>query len=283
MNPHGVLRGGQRKNRDCPHFLSVLRNALVVILLTLVLAAFRIPYSLDPDFLGIAIFLAFLAYLGFLFFLLSLKTGKVGVVVPVVSAQIIISSLIGFLFFDEVFEPLKIFSVGIVCLGIILTSINFKDLKNSSLFSMESGIPYAILAALFWGVAFPYFSLPSKHLGAFFYALLVEIVVLCSALIHIFLKTRLKFLNTWVEALKGQTLRSWLVIGVLTVLSAIGSVFLNLAYETGQVSLVSALQGSSSIISIITAAFLYKEILSKQQYIGATLTVVGILLPVFFS
>jgi O-acetylserine/cysteine efflux transporter len=255
----------------------IFQNAFVVPFIALAILILRAPISLDPLYLGIGAVIAFGGYLGFICFMSALKNGKIGVIIPIVSAQIIVASIFGFLFLGDQLDIFKIATVSIVFVGIVLASVNFRDFRNSDLFSLKSGVPYALLAALIWGFALPLYKIPSEHLGAHFYGLVIEFVVFASALLQTLITRGPRSLG---ELAKRPTPRLALIIFAATVSTTLGTVFTNLAFQTGQISIVSAIRGASSIVSLVIGAILYREVLSKQQYIGAIIVTMGILLPV---
>lgn len=252
------------------------------MLITITLPVLGVPFVFNWRWIGLGSVIALGGYFGFLCFMLALKHGKVGVVVPISSASIVVSSIFGFSLLGDPFEALKVLTVAIVFVGVAFASINFKAFKNSDIFSKESGVPYALLCALLWGIVFPLYKFPSDHLGSLFYALIIEIVVLGSAYLQLLVTPGFEPSHSFKEFTSRPTMRLLGVVAITTIGTAVGSVFLNFAYQTGEVSVVSAIFGSSSIIALVTGAVLYKEVLSRQQYIGAVLVVLGILLPVFF-
>jgi uncharacterized membrane protein len=62
------------------------------------------------------------------------------------------------------------------------------------------------------------------------------------------------------------------------IFGGLGTVFLNLAYQSGEVSVVSAIAGSAVIVAIAGAAIFYRERLTLIQYSGAGLVLLGIVL-----
>jgi len=255
----------------------VFLNIFVVPLLALGMFVLRAPFFFDLQYLGIGILIAFAGYLGFVCFMLALKNGRVGVVIPVASAQIIVASIFGSIFLGDELDTLKIATVSTVFIGVVLASVNFRDLRNSDLFSLKSGIPYALLTALIWGIALPLMKFPSEHLGSLFYGLVIEVVVLGSALLQSLGSHGLWGLR---ELYKKPGRRTMFIVVAATVFTALGTVFTNLAYQTGEISIVSAIRSSSSIVSLLVGAIIYREVLSKQQYLGALIVSAGILLPV---
>lgn len=260
---------------------TILRNGFVVPLLAMVLIVLQTPIIYDWRWIGIGGLIAFGGYLGFLCFMLALKNGKVGVVVPVASGSIVVSSIFGFLLLGDAFEILKAATVVVVFAGLVLATLNFKDIKGSDVFSLKSGVPYALLCALIWGIVFPLFKYPSDNLGALFYALIIEIVVLGGAFLQIYITPRLESNHTLQAIRSGVSWRLLTFVSVATIGTALGTISLNFAYQTGEVSVVSAIYGSSSIVALITGALIYREVLTKQQYFGAAMVVLGIMLPIF--
>lgn len=253
----------------------VLRNIpTVFILIVVIIGTSSFPSLTLASFL-LGLLIAALAYFPFMFFIFALKRGKAGVMYPISSLRILVASLFGFLVLGDLFTVGKTAVVVVIFLGVLLLTLNFKNLKESEIFSMKSGVPLALLAALLLGIVHPLFKFPSEALGALFFALMIEGTILIAAFIHLTLNERtMPKLGFMVLSLKGKEL--WLIItaGVST---ALGTVFVNLGYETGEISIVTAISSASVLIAVIGAALLYKERLTAIQYGGVAVVLLGLI------
>jgi uncharacterized membrane protein len=251
---------------------SIFYRGLVVTFITGCFAFIFISKSkFDLYYFILGIIIAAVSYSGLHFFNRALETGKVGLVAPVNSTRILISIFVGVVFLEDRINVTNCLSIAIIFLGLIFISINFRELKKSNLLSIKSGVPYALISALFWGVTLPLFSIPAKHLGAFFYTFIVEIIVFAISLsILISQKKNLK--------LKKDELKKnfWGII-LIGILSSIGSIFMNLGYATGLISIVAAIVGTNPLIGVLYGRIFYKEKLSILQYTSIIMIIIGII------
>ncbi len=261
---------------------SVLRSIVSVTFLALVLFILDISFLNDIKWIGIGALIATLSYSGYIFLMYSLSYGKVGVVAPIASGRIIIMAIIGFLFLSESVNTIKIITLLMVFIGIIISSTDFKAFSKSNIFKWRSGVPLALLTALGWGVTMPFFQLPSFELGAMYYAFIIEVVILLAAITHGILEERQNYFLNWKPYKKDIfKTRAIIMISVTGLSVGLGTLFLNLALETGHISIASAIIGASAIVALFTSALLLKERLTAQQYTGAIIVTLGILLPIF--
>jgi transporter family protein len=257
----------------------VLRNLVTVPALAIALLILHPTIDLSHGSIFFAVILAIAGYFPFMFFVHGLELGKVGVIVPVSSGRIIVSVIVGFLFLGEPFTILKLAAISIVFVGIVLASIDFTDFTHSNFFSWKSGIPFALLAALLWGIVYPLFQFPSQQFGALFYGLVIESAVLAGGLVHLMLIKKTIIPATPEEA---SFLKKHLVPIIVTGLTiGVATVSANFGLATGIVSLVSAIVGASVVVSLIVASIMFRERLTLQQYAGAVCVVIGIAVAAF--
>jgi len=250
----------------------IYRGIGVVVSDLILLLIMKDTIVFDLNTILFAIFIAAFSYIGFWAFNESIDKGKIGIVVPISSIRVIITTLIGVFILGESLSPLSYIAISIVFLGIALNSINFKDLKNINILDTKSGIPQALVAGLVWGISFAYFGKPSSILGAYLFGFIVESIVLLSALIQSTLTKSepLKYLHI----IKGNPISYALVV----LFGVLGSLFMNLSFEHLSSSITSAITSASPFITIIYAYFVFKEKLSKLQYLGSILIIVGVIL-----
>lgn len=257
--------------------LIIFRNIFVVAFTFIALVYFINTVTFDIKYLFFGVFISIASYGGIFFFLKALCLGKVGLVSPIVGTRGLLSSFIGIIFFREILTSIQMISILVVFIGIVLSTINFKDFKNSNLLSKKSGIPYAILAAIFWGITFPLFSIPAAVLGAFLFTFILESSILFASLIHS------KVLCISVKNNSTPFKQNFVGLLVIGLLGSLGSVFMNLAYATGQISSVSTILSCVPLVALLYGWLVYKEKMKTKQYIAVVLMVIGIVGLSFFK
>jgi len=262
--------------RLSPSKLAVYRNLTTVCITALAVALFwsKTVFNLNYIFLGFG--LAVLGYIGYFFFLKGLETGNLGLIQPVSSSRIVISSIIGTTFLKDHLSGLQWFFIFVIFIGVALCSVDPKNLKKSELFTPKSGIPFALLNAVIWGVVYPFYSVPSAVLGAFLFSFILEFTGLWLSLIQTRLNHRsIRLTKTELK----ENLPGLLMVGLA---GGIGSVFVNLGYSTGHIGIVSAVSSAVPIIAVTYGKYVYKEQLNKRQVLAVALTVAGIILLASF-
>ena len=229
---------------------------------------FNLPHSISAHNLIVALVISILGYFPLLFFMKALAIGKMGIVSPIASSYTLLTVVFAIIFYHETLSAGQLIAIFGIILGIILISINFRDFKNSHLFDPKSGVPYALLAALTWGVYFFLIRIPTAHLGTYFVSFLVELVILVCALFSLLLSKKPMF-----EFPDRKSL-SFLFFVSLTV--SIGVLTYYQAFNIGSVSIVSAIGSSTPLIVTLYGAIFFRERLKLQQYVG----MVGILLGI---
>lgn len=255
-----------------PSKLVVYRNLVTVCITAIAMFLFwsKTVFNINYIFLGFA--LATLGYIGYFFFLKGVETGNLGVISPISSSRIIISALVGTTFLKDYLSGLQWFFVLIIFFGVALSSINLKDLKKSEVFMLKSGIPFALLNAVIWGVVYPLYSIPSTILGAFLFSFILELTGLFLSLVQT------RFNHRSIILTKTEFKENFTGLFMVGLMGGLGSVFINLGYSTGYVGIVSAVSSAVPLIAITYGKFIYNEQLNKRQIYAIVLMMVGIVL-----
>ena len=250
---------------------TVRREFFSILVLGALLVWVGMPETISVSMVALGALIAALSYGGPFFQLYALSKNDVGVVVPITSFRIVVMSVVGVIFLGEHVSIEKIVALVLVFLGILIATTNIRAFRDSELWKWESGVPAALLAACVWGVTMPFFVVPTLVLGALLYALIIEIVILVLAVAHA--RMRGEQIGAFSESIVPEA-----IVGVGL---ALGTVFLNLALATGEITIASAISGSSVLVSVLVGAVWYGERLHVRQYIGALVVVLGILFPFF--
>ncbi|MFA6467236.1 MAG: EamA family transporter [Patescibacteria group bacterium] len=250
------------------------RNVIISILLFLVLIFFGQDSVFSVKYILIASTIAVVGYIPLLFFYKALNLGKVGIVSPVANSSTIFTVLFSIIFFHEVISFGQGLSITLIILGIILISLNPKDLKNSHILKISSGIPYALITSVLWGLVFFLWKIPVDVLGPILTVLIVEfITMLCSAT-HIYVRKK---------DFKLPDKRILKYLFFIALGGAIGGLFFNMGIQRANVSIVSPIAAAAPLVATLYGKLVFKEKISKLQYGAIALIILGVILVSYLS
>lgn len=221
--------------------------------------------NLDAKYIAFTLILSIVGYFSLKFFFQALKVGKAGLVSPIANSSTLITVLLSIIFFRESLNYAQYIMVSLLIIGILFSSINFRDFKNSHLFNLQSGLPYTLVTCVSWGLLFFLFKFPVTIIGPIFTSFLIE-----------FGAAILSFNNF--RSVKSTIIKAkdlWIIF-LVAFFASIGSLFYNLGINVGDVSIVSAITFSSPLIVILWGKFIYKEKLSLIQYCALTMIIFGV-------
>jgi len=247
----------------------IARSGTSALALWAVFLVLRPEVTFSAELFAFAAALSILGYFPFLFFIKGLEKGKVGVVAPIAAGWIVVAAAVSYFLYAEPFGAGKIAALLLVLAGVVIASVNLGDWKRGVGF--RDGVAYAVFAALLWGIVFPLFKIPSEYFGALFFACVIESFVCLSGYAH-------RLLSKTPLPPKEVVKKNWIPVVSAGILTAIFTLFVSLGYLTGEVALVSAIAGSSIVVSLAFAALFQKERLSALQYAGAGLVLLGIVI-----
>ncbi|MCK5290171.1 MAG: EamA family transporter [Candidatus Aenigmarchaeota archaeon] len=249
------------------------RGIFMCLIFILLLPFFLSGTTFSSKYILIALAISVLAFIPLSTFLKALSIGKLGIISPIANSSIIFTVLFSILFFNESLNTVQFGSILLILLGIILISINFKDIKNSHIFKMSSGIPYALLTCVLWGLMFSLYKIPVMVIGPILTALIIEIGIFIISLIQI-LKTGKKI------NMPDRSTLNYLIL--LSIFTAIGGAFFNFGIMVAEVSIVAAISMANPLIATIYGKYVYKETISIQQYLAISFILIGIVALSFF-
>lgn len=250
--------------------MMVWREIFIVAFL-LVPAAFLIPET-DISLKWLIITIIFSLTVGYFplsFFIKALEKGKVGLVVPISNSYVIFTFLLSSLFYGEEINLTKILALVIIISGLFLLSFNPKDLKGSDIFKLSSGLPYALITCLGWGIVFFYFKMPVNYLGPVLTSLVTEAGILVSSYINLKIKK---------EKLILPSKKVFLALIIGGIFLVIGSISFNLGLKiTNQASVMSTINAASPLVAALYGFIVYKERLKSRQWLGVLVLILGII------
>jgi len=246
--------------------LMVIRGIFNSVLLLLVM--FLIPppgYSLK--FIGIALLLGMLGYIPLRYFYKAVELGKMGVISPISSSYAIITVALALIFYKEKLALPQIISIIITLSGVILIATNFRQFRESHFFQIKSGIPYALIAMVFWGIYFFLVKIPAVPLGPVFFSFIIEFSLLAISAGALWRS------GANITMPGRKTLATILLASIFVVA---GTIFFYQGLRVYSVSIITALASATPLIVTSYSHFFFKEKLSAQQFGGFLLILLGI-------
>ncbi|UCG95220.1 MAG: DMT family transporter [archaeon] len=229
--------------------------------------------SLSIYHIALSVLISFIGYMALISIFKGLKTGKVGVVYPIANSYVILTVLFSVLFFGESLIAEQAFSIILMILGIILISINLRDIRDSNLLRLSSGIPFALLTCFSWGFMYFILKIPVLVIGPILTALIIELgIVLFSGI-------NMKISGISFKLPGKKTLGFIFLVGLF---SSIGAIFFNVGIMFYNVSLIAPIAATSPLVSAFYGRFVYKEKLTGVQWFAILLILVGIISISYF-
>ena len=203
----------------------------------------------------------------------GLRIGNASIVGTIGGSFTSIVVLLSLMFLGESLFPSQILAIIIIFAGIVLCSLNFADVKEKNL--LNRGTLLALFSMVAWGIGFTIIKIPVRELG-WFWTPYLEGFVGFSIFTIVALRQRKKYLFIP----DRQDFSNLLLGGILP---AVGFFSYNYAISIGQASIVAPVAGSSITLFVLLSRFAFKDRLSKQQWFGILITLVGIVLLAFLS
>ena len=124
------------------------------------------------------IVVAILQVIAYLAFYKGLEKAQVSLVGPIGAAWGLVVALLGVILFKESLNTFQILAIGLIIVGIVLLSVNIKDLIKSKKVGLLVGVKEGIIAMLGWGVSLFLLVVATKDLGWFLPAFVFRFFVL---------------------------------------------------------------------------------------------------------
>ena len=222
---------------------------------------------------GINIGLGILLAVCYLAFNEAFRLGNVSIVGTIAGSFSAVTIVLSLIFLGETLTIVQFLFILLIFSGIILTSLNFKDLKSGTI--LENKGTWIALAVMFgWGAYYTFIKIPITEVGWFW--------------------------PNYISAIIGTVLLGWLAFGKLRtfkvsdmktrynliaagILLTLGTFSLNYALSVGATSLVAPIAGSYTTLFVLLSRFAFKDRLTKQQWLGIVVTLCGIVLLAFFT
>jgi drug/metabolite transporter (DMT)-like permease len=213
---------------------------------------------------GIVVYTAVLAvgqYAGTLTFYMSLAKGSSQISGAITSTTPIFITLLSILFLHATIPPVALLAAGIVTVGLVI--IAWPDKQAS----IDASVGYACLTVLFWAVYFAFISRSVNEIGAYWTNYLTVIAGVISLLIYAFFR---KGSRNYRIPIARKSLP-------LLCVSAVFTGGATLAYFTAlkhaSPAVVAPIAGSYAALFIVASSLIYKDRVSRRQWLGILVTV----------
>jgi drug/metabolite transporter (DMT)-like permease len=214
------------------------------------------------------IFLGVIGIIGLVSFNEGLKGGNAALVGTIAASYVMLVVIFSIIFLKEAITQSQIISILVIFIGLILSTLDLKQLKKSKVI-LNRSILLALIAMIVWGFYFTFIKIPVKQIGWFWPN---YITVALFPLIFIFAKLRKVKLHS--PKYKGAF---WFAF-VSALLIGIAEYSFIFGINTGLTTIVAPIAGAYPILFVILAFLVFKDPITRQQKFGILITLIGIVL-----
>jgi uncharacterized membrane protein len=241
-------------------------------LFSLVISSSLIPFfwdklsSISPQMWFLIIFLNLIGPIPVVALYEGIRVGNASLVGTIGSAFAALTVVLSVIFLGDRLSSFQTLSIVLIFVGLILSSLDLKSLNVKTIFA-DKGVPYGLIAMIFWGIYFTFIRIPIREVGWFWPSYLA---ILGIPVILIYM---------WVKKIKLEKLHDskMTLFSFLNALLLTGATFsYNFAVMTGQTSIVAPIAGSYPVLYVVLSRFVFKDRLTKQQFWGILATLLGI-------
>lgn len=203
----------------------------------------------------------------------GIKVGNASLVGTIAASFAALVVVLSIIFLGDKINFNQTLSIVIIFTGLTLSSLDLKTFNLRQLVT-DRGVPYAFISMIIWAVYFTFIRIPIREIGWFWPS---YIVYWGFPLVLIFM--RLKKIELKFPKERGVFISS--ILG--SVLLSVGGFSFNIAVEKGQTAVVAPISGAYPVLFASIAYFVFKDRLNKQQLVGISITLLGILFLSFLS
>ncbi|MBI2856405.1 MAG: DMT family transporter [Chloroflexi bacterium] len=218
-----------------------------------------LDYLAAGDFIVLTFFCGFLFTSGYVVYYQGLLKGQVFIVSPLTSSWLVVTTILGVIFLDEVVGPVNALLIGVVLLGIILTSASGRDGTTAS------GYWYGITGMIAFGIAFTLWKPLVEDVGP--YVTVASVRFISAILLGSYLTATGAMRVSWSR-------HATLLVASAAVVDSLGYVTFNLGIERAPISLIAPVAASYPAVTLVLAWVLVKERVRPLQ-MGGIVTVLG--------
>ena len=203
----------------------------------------------------------------------GIRVGNASLVGTIGSTFAALTVVLSVIFLGDKLSLFQVITIVIIFVGLLLSSLELKLLSIKNIFA-DKGVSYGLVAMILWGIYFTFIRVPIREVGWFWptYFTMLGIPVI---LVY------MRFKKIKIEKLQNPKM---VLFSFLNALLLTGAAFsYNFAVMKGQTSIIVPIAGSYPILYVVLCRFVFKDRLTKQQFLGILITLLGIITLSFSS
>lgn len=238
-----------------------------------ILTSFLIPFAggiSDWDMFLFASAIIFLDFTATFSYFKALEIGSASLVGALAGSFGFITVLISIVFFHESITSVQFAGVLFAVLGVILSSLNFSELKRtlSKGFS-DPSIKFALYALIGWGVYYSLVHIPVRKIG-WFWSLYPW------SFYFIFLLPLANVRKNALSVLRNK--KDVIIISLFILLVWVANFSFNIGVTYGYTAVVAPIASSYPVLFVLLSRIIFKDKLTSQQKLGVISSLMGIVM-----
>lgn len=261
---------GAFSSRKIGGFATLFWFCFFSLIITSLYIPFAGPVASFP-LLVMAFALGLIDIIGTLFYFRALEIGTASLVGAIAGSFGLVTVLISVIIFHEKITAIQLVGIILVAIGVVLASLDITKLKQRKLNELltDKSVKYSLVPLVGWGIYFAFIRIPAESLGWFwsYYPLNLSVFILALAGI---LKPDFR------KDLSDHKNNLYLFLfAIFVIIAMIGY---NWGILSGFTSVVAPVASAYPVLFVVLARFIFKDKLSKQQLIGISSALVGIVI-----
>lgn len=203
----------------------------------------------------------------------GLRVGNASLVGTITASFAALTVIFSVIFLGDRLSLLQTIPIIIIFIGLILSSLNLKSFNIKNILT-DKGIIYGLIAMFSWGIYYTFIRIPIREIGWFWpsYFCFVSIPLI---LIY------MRFKKIKLQKLSNPKI---FLFSFLSSLFTSGAAYAyNFAVMKGQTAIVAPIAGSYPVFFVILSRLIFKDKITKQQFIGIVIALLGIVSLSFLS
>jgi drug/metabolite transporter (DMT)-like permease len=209
-----------------------------------------------------------LGFVGVLAFYKGLQVGNIPIVSPIAASSAVVTVILSVIFLKEILTSFQSVGISLAILGTILTSFKFHDIIRLKIKSIASGVKFAVIAMLAWGISFALIDVLIAEFGWFFPIFFLKVLGVFYALAYSGISRK---------SIAFPTNIIWFLV-LIGILEAAAFLSIGAGIGTDLTSIVVPIASAFPAVTIILARIYLKEILEFNQKLGVLAVLMGLVL-----
>lgn len=203
----------------------------------------------------------------------ALRVSNASLVGTIAASFASVTLLLSITFLGESINANQALSIATIFLGVLLATLNFKDLKTGQIVK-DKGVIFAFVSMVTWGVYFAFVKILVQEVGWFW----PNYISFCLFPL-IYLYMRVKKIKLEKPNYKGALIP---VIASAILLRS-GDFSFNFALSSGLAAIIAPVAGAYPTLFVVLAFLVFKDPITRQQIAGILVTLIGIVLLSVFN